>query len=162
VPTVAAASAIVGADGDSHGIPASSLCLDSTTMNTVLNLIWLVLSGFWLFLSYMLAGIICCILIVTIPFGIASFRIGFYALWPFGRRVVSRPDAGVFSFLGNVIWVIVAGIWIAIEHILSGIALCITIIGIPLGIANFKMVPIALMPLGKEIVDAHDPRAVMI
>lgn len=131
-------------------------------MNTVLNVIWLVLSGFWLFLSYMLAGIICCILIVTIPFGIASFRIGFYALWPFGRRVVARPDAGVFSFLGNVIWVIVAGIWIAIEHIMSGIVLCITIIGIPLGIANFKMVPIALMPLGKEIVDANDPRAVMV
>ena len=130
-------------------------------MNTVLNVIWLVLSGFWLFLSYMLAGIICCILIVTIPFGIASFRIGFYALWPFGRRVVSRPDAGVCSFLGNVIWVIVAGIWIAIEHILSGIVLCITIIGIPLGIANFKMVPIALMPLGKEIVEADDPRAVL-
>ena len=127
------------------------------TMNTVLNIIWLVLSGFWLFLSYMLAGIICCILIVTIPFGIASFRIGIYALWPFGRRVVNRPDAGVFSFLGNVIWVIVAGIWIALEHIVSGIALCITIIGIPLGIANFKMVPIALMPLGKEIVDTRNP-----
>ena len=131
-------------------------------MNTVLNIIWLVLSGFWLFLSYMLAGIICCILIVTIPFGIASFRIGLYALWPFGRRVVDKPDAGVFSFLGNVIWVIVAGIWIALEHIVSGIALCITIIGIPLGIANFKMVPIALMPLGKEIVDVGDPRAVMV
>lgn len=125
-------------------------------MNTVLNIIWLVLSGFWLFLSYMLAGIICCILIVTIPFGIASFRIGLYALWPFGRRVVDKPDAGVFSFLGNVIWVIVAGIWIALEHIVSGIALCITIIGIPLGIANFKMVPIALMPLGKEIVDTSN------
>ena len=125
-------------------------------MNTVLNIIWLVLSGFWLFLSYMLAGLICCILIVTIPFGIASFRIGIYALWPFGRRVVDRPDAGVFSFLGNVIWVIVAGIWIALEHILSGIALCITIIGIPLGIANFKMVPIALMPLGKEIVNTSN------
>ncbi|WP_022887518.1 YccF domain-containing protein [Glaciibacter superstes] len=122
-------------------------------MNTVLNVIWLVLSGFWLFVSYMVAGIICCILIVTIPFGIASFRIGFYALWPFGRRVVSKPTSGVFAFIGNVIWVIVAGIWIAIEHVLSGVALCITIIGIPLGIANFKMVPIALMPLGKEIVD---------
>lgn len=128
-------------------------------MNTVLNIIWLVLSGFWLFLTYMLAGIICCILIVTIPFGIAAFRIGFYALWPFGRRVVNKPDAGVFSFIGNVIWVIVAGIWIALEHIISGIALCITIIGIPLGIANFKMVPIALMPLGKEIVDADDRMA---
>lgn len=122
-------------------------------MNTVLNVIWLVLSGFWLFLGYLVAGVICCILIVTIPFGIASFRVGFYALWPFGRRVVSKPTSGVFSFIGNVIWVIVAGIWIAIVHVLSGIALCITIIGIPLGIANFKMVPIALMPLGKEIID---------
>ncbi|WP_111719942.1 YccF domain-containing protein [Homoserinimonas sp. OAct 916] len=122
-------------------------------MNTLLNIIWLVLSGFWLFLSYMLAGIICCILIVTIPFGIASFRIGLYALWPFGREVVNRPHAGVFSFLGNVIWVIVAGIWIAIEHVIGGVLLCLTIIGIPLGIANFKLVPVALMPLGKEIVD---------
>ena len=123
-------------------------------MNTLLNIIWLVLSGFWLWLSYMIAGIICCILIVTIPFGIASFRIAQYALWPFGKTVVPKPTAGVFSVIGNVIWVIVAGIWIAIEHVLSGIALCITIIGIPLGIANFKMVPIALMPLGKEIVDS--------
>lgn len=125
-------------------------------MNTLLNIIWLVLSGFWLWLSYMLAGIICCILIVTIPFGIASFRIAHYALWPFGKKIVPKPTSGVFSFIGNVIWVIVAGIWIAIEHVLSGIALCITIIGIPLGIANFKMVPIALMPLGKEIVNSRD------
>ena len=122
-------------------------------MNTLLNIIWLVLSGFWLFLSYLLAGIICCILIVTIPFGIASFRIGLYALWPFGRQVISRPEAGVFTLLGNVIWVIVAGVWIAIEHIIGGVLLCLTIIGMPLGIANFKMVPVALMPLGKEIVD---------
>jgi uncharacterized membrane protein YccF (DUF307 family) len=122
-------------------------------MKTLLNIIWLVLSGFWLFLGYMLAGIICCILIVTIPWGIASFRIGLYALWPFGKTVVNKPSVGVWSFLGNVVWVIVAGIWLAIGHILSGIALCITIIGIPFGIANFKMVPVALMPLGKQIVD---------
>ena len=121
-------------------------------MRTILNLIWLVLSGFWLFLGYVAAGVVLCILIITIPWGIASFRIGLYALWPFGRTVVAKPSSGAFSFLGNVIWVILAGWWLALAHIVSGIALCITIIGIPLGIADFKMVPISLAPLGKEIV----------
>ncbi len=122
-------------------------------MKTLLNIIWLVFSGFWLFLGYMLAAAIMCVLIVTIPWGIAAARIGIYALWPFGKTVVPTPTAGVGSFLGNVIWVVLAGIWIAIEHLISGIALCITIIGIPFGIANFKMIPVALMPLGKQIVD---------
>lgn len=121
-------------------------------MKTLLNIIWLVFSGFWLFLGYSLAGIICCILIVTIPWGIASFRIANYVLWPFGRQVVQRPAAGVFSFLGNVIWFIFAGLWLAIGHIVSGVALAVTIIGIPLAIADFKMIPISLAPLGKEIV----------
>ncbi|PXA69767.1 YccF domain-containing protein [Cryobacterium arcticum] len=121
-------------------------------MRTLLNLIWLVLSGFWLFLGYAAAGIVLCILIITIPWGIASLRIGVYALWPFGRTVVAKPTSGAFSFLGNVIWVVLAGWWLALAHIVSGIALCITIIGIPLGIADFKMVPISLAPLGKEIV----------
>jgi len=121
-------------------------------VRTPLNIIWLVLAGFWLFLGYLAAGVVLCVLIVTIPWGIASFRIGLYALWPFGRTVVAKPTAGTWSFLGNVIWVIVAGIWLALGHILSGIALCITIVGIPLGIADFKMVPVSLAPLGKEIV----------
>ena len=121
-------------------------------MNTVLNIIWLVFSGFWLFLGYMLAGVICCILIVTIPWGIASFRMANYVLWPFGRQVVSKPDAGSFSFIGNVIWFIFAGLWLTIGHIASGIALAITIIGIPFAVANFKMIPVSLAPLGKEIV----------
>jgi uncharacterized membrane protein YccF (DUF307 family) len=121
-------------------------------MRTLLNIIWLVLSGFWMFLGYMAAGVLLCILILTIPWGIASFRIGLYALWPFGRTIVSKPSAGVGSFLGNVVWVILAGWWLAIGHIVTGIAMCLTIIGIPLGIASFKMVPISLVPLGKEIV----------
>jgi uncharacterized membrane protein YccF (DUF307 family) len=121
-------------------------------MKTLLNIIWLVFSGFWLFLAYCLAGIICCILIVTIPWGIASFRMANYVLWPFGRQVVQKPTAGVFSFLGNVIWFIFAGLWLAIGHIVSGVALAITIIGIPLALADFKMIPISLAPLGKEIV----------
>lgn len=122
-------------------------------MRALLNIIWLVLSGFWLFLGYLAAALIMFILIVTIPWGIASLRIGVYALWPFGKEVVDKPSAGTWSFLGNVVWVILAGIWIAIAHVMSGVALCITIIGIPLGIANFKMLPVALAPLGKEIVD---------
>ena len=122
-------------------------------LKTLLNIIWLVLSGFWLFLGYMLAAVIMCILIVTIPWGIAAGRIGVYALWPFGKTVIETPGAGVGSLLGNVIWVILAGWWIALGHLLSGISLCITIIGIPFGIANFKMIPVALMPLGKQIVD---------
>ena len=122
-------------------------------MRTVLNIIWLVLSGFWLFLGYAAAGIVLCILIVTIPWGIASFRIAMYALWPFGREVITKPTSGVWSFLGNVVWFILAGWWLALAHIVSGIALCVTIIGIPLGIADFKMVPVSLMPLGKVIVE---------
>jgi len=127
-------------------------------VKTILNIIWLVLSGFWLALGYVAAGIVCCILIVTIPFGIASFRIAGYALWPFGRTIVDKPGAGAGSVIGNVVWIIFAGLWLAIGHIVSGIALCITIIGIPFGIANFKMVPISLVPLGKDIVSTDAVR----
>ena len=122
-------------------------------MKTLLNIIWLVLSGVWLFLGYMLAALIMFVLMVTIPWGIAAARIGVYALWPFGKTVVNTPNAGVGSFLGNLVWVVLAGWWIALTHLVSGIALCITIIGIPFGIANFKLIPVALLPLGKQIVD---------
>lgn len=122
-------------------------------MRLILNVIWLILAGFWMAVGYAVAGLICCILIITIPWGIASFRIANYALWPFGREVVEKPGAGTGSLLGNVIWIIVAGIWLAIGHIVTGIALCVTIIGIPLGLANFKLVKVSLVPLGKEIVE---------
>ncbi|WP_409184742.1 YccF domain-containing protein [Amycolatopsis sp. VS8301801F10] len=123
-------------------------------MRLILNVIWLVLAGFWMALGYLLAGVVCCVLIVTIPFGIASFRIANYALWPFGRTVIDRREAGVGSFVGNVIWFLVAGLWLSIGHLVTGVLQCLTIIGIPLGLANFKMIPISLMPLGKEIVDS--------
>ncbi|HEX6469159.1 MAG TPA: YccF domain-containing protein [Streptosporangiaceae bacterium] len=121
-------------------------------MRTVLNVIWLVLAGLWMAIAYVFAGLICCVLIITIPFGIASFRIAGFALWPFGRTLVRRADAGVASTIGNVIWVIFAGWWLALGHVVTGIALCVTIIGIPLGIANFKLIPVSLLPLGHEIV----------
>jgi uncharacterized membrane protein YccF (DUF307 family) len=121
-------------------------------MRTLLNVIWLVLCGFWMAAGYVLAGVVCCLLIVTIPFGLAAFRIANFALWPFGRTLVDRPGAGAPSTIGNVIWFIVAGIWLAIGHLLTAIALAITIIGIPLAWANLKLIPVSLMPLGKEIV----------
>lgn len=124
-------------------------------MRTILNIIWVILAGWALFLGYLVAGVILCIPIVTIPWAIASFRLANYALWPFGRDVIDRPTSGVGSVLGNIVWVVLAGWWLAIGHILSGIALCLTIIGIPMGIADFKMVPISLMPLGKEIVPSR-------
>ncbi|WP_236797037.1 YccF domain-containing protein [Amycolatopsis sp. GM8] len=123
-------------------------------MRLILNIIWLVLCGFWMAVGYIVAGIVCCVLIVTIPFGIASFRIANYAFWPFGRTVVDRRDAGAGSLLGNIIWIVFAGWWLALGHIVTGALLCLTIIGIPLGIANFKLVPISLVPLGREIVPA--------
>ncbi|MFI2237295.1 YccF domain-containing protein [Streptomyces chrestomyceticus] len=128
-------------------------------MKLILNVIWLILSGLWMAIGYVVAGIICCILIVTIPFGIASFRIAGYALWPFGRTTVERRDAGAGSVVGNVIWVIFAGWWLALGHIVTGALQCVTIIGIPFGIANFKMIPISLLPLGREIVPTDQPFA---
>ncbi|MDO8337687.1 MAG: YccF domain-containing protein [Microcella sp.] len=122
-------------------------------MRTLLNIIWLVLSGFWLFLGYALAAVIMFVLIVTIPWGIAAWRIGVYSLWPFGKEVVDRPTAGIGSAIGNVVWVVLAGWWLALGHIASALALAITIIGLPFAWANLKMVPVALLPLGKQIVE---------
>ncbi|MDU0348548.1 YccF domain-containing protein [Actinomyces sp. MRS3W] len=121
-------------------------------MRTLLNVIWVVFGGFWLFLQYIFFGIIACIFIVTIPAGVASFRIASYALWPFGREVVATPGAGVMSGLSNVIWFLVAGLWLVIGHITTAAAQAVTIVGIPLAIANLKMIPVTCFPFGKEIV----------
>jgi uncharacterized membrane protein YccF (DUF307 family) len=125
-------------------------------MRLILNLIWLILCGWWMAILYVLAGVICAILIITIPFAIASFRIASYVIWPFGRSVVARRDAGVGSCIGNVIWIVLLGWELALGHLISGIALCITIIGIPLGLANFKLIPISLAPLGVQIVPSDE------
>jgi uncharacterized membrane protein YccF (DUF307 family) len=128
-------------------------------VKTILNVIWLVLCGFWMFLGYLLAGVLLCITIIGSPFGLASFRIGRYALWPFGYTTVERRDAGAASCVGNVLWLILGGWWLAIGHVVTGLLLCVTIIGIPLGIANFKLIPVSLLPLGREIVRTNQPFA---
>ncbi|NMO51721.1 YccF domain-containing protein [Actinoplanes sp. TBRC 11911] len=125
----------------------------------ILNVLWFIFgSGLLLAIGYGLAALLCFVLIVTIPFGVAALRIAGYALWPFGRTVVSRPSAGVASGIANVLWVVLAGWWIALGHIVTGVAQCVTIIGIPFGIANFKLVPVAFWPLGRQIVDVDNPR----
>ena len=121
-------------------------------MRTLLNLIWVVLAGFWLALGYLAAGLICCVLIVTIPWGVACFRIAGYVFWPFGRAIVQRPGAGAFSAIGNIIWFVVAGVWLAIGHVATAAALAVTIIGLPMAWANLKLIPVTLFPLGKQVV----------
>ena len=120
-------------------------------LRLILNVIWLVLCGWWMAILYFLAGLIAFILIITIPFGIAAWRIGGYVLWPFGRQIEPRHDAGIGSLIGNIIWIVLIGWWLALGHLVSGITLCLTIIGIPLGLANFKIIPISLVPLGVRI-----------
>lgn len=126
-------------------------------MRLILNVIWLIFGGLWLALGYFLAGIICFILIITIPFGFAAFRIGLYALWPFGYTVVDKPGVRPGAVVGNVIWLLLCGIWLAIGHLITAVAMAITIIGIPLALANLKLIPVSLMPLGKDIVPADSP-----
>jgi uncharacterized membrane protein YccF (DUF307 family) len=121
-------------------------------LRAILNVIWLVLEGFWMAIGYLIAGLVCFVLIITIPFGIAAFRIAGYVLWPFGRTIERRPGAGVASVIGNLVWVILFGWWLAIGHLVAGVLLCLTIIGIPLGIASFKIIPVTLVPLGVRIV----------
>jgi uncharacterized membrane protein YccF (DUF307 family) len=125
----------------------------------VLNIIWFVLAGLWMALGYALAALICFILIITIPFGVAALRIGIFALWPFGKTVVRRADAGVGSAIGNVIWFVLCGWWLALAHLITGVLLCLTIIGIPLGLANFKLIPVSLRPMGRDIVSVEEAAA---
>ncbi|MCX4788641.1 MULTISPECIES: YccF domain-containing protein [unclassified Streptomyces] len=125
-------------------------------LQLILNILWVVFCGFWMALGYAVAALICFILIVTIPFGIASLRIAGFILWPFGRTTVERPDAGAPSCVGNVIWLVFAGWWLALGHLLTSIPLFVSIIGIPFGWANLKMIPISLMPLGREVVTTDE------
>lgn len=121
-------------------------------MRTILNIIWFLFGGIWLALGYVAFGVLACLLIVTIPFGIASFRMASYALWPFGRTVVRKRSTGVLFGLGNILWFFIGGLWLAIGHVLTAVAQAATIIGIPLAIANLKMIPLTCFPFGKEIV----------
>jgi uncharacterized membrane protein YccF (DUF307 family) len=130
-------------------------------VRTLLNVVWLVLAGLWLALGYAIAGVIMCILIVTIPFGLQAFKLAGYSLWPFERTVVKRPEAGGASVVGNIIWLLFACWWLALLHLGSALLLAITIIGLPLAVANVKLVPAALWPFGREVVRSADVSAAL-
>ena len=118
------------------------------------NLIWLIFGGFLVFLEYMVAGFLLCITIIGIPFGLQAFKLATLALWPFGKTIGYKSYApGCLSTIMNLIWLLIGGIWIALTHLVFGILLGITIIGIPWAKQHFKLVSLALTPFGREIVD---------
>jgi uncharacterized membrane protein YccF (DUF307 family) len=129
-------------------------------VRTLGNILWLIFVGIWLSIAFVVAGIVMFLLIITIPFGIQAFKLAGFALWPFGRHVeyglkISSP----LQIVGNIIWIIFGGIWLAAHCLIGGLILCITIIGIPFGIQAFKMIPIALMPFGAEVVPDREMAA---
>jgi uncharacterized membrane protein YccF (DUF307 family) len=128
-------------------------------MRLVLNLIWLVLAGFWAFLGWLIAALVMAILIITIPFAVQAVKIAVFSLWPFGRTVLKRESAGAPSLIGNILWLVLCGWWLALLHLIGGVALAITIIGIPLALGNWKLIPISLWPFGREIVTIEEARA---
>ncbi len=127
-------------------------------MRLLANIIWFVFAGVWLFIGYLFAALLCFLLIVTIPFGVAALRIAFFGVWPFGRAVVAQPGKGIGSTLGNVLWFLLGGWYLALMHLLTGVFLCLTIIGIPFGLANFKLINVSLRPFGREIVSVAEAR----
>jgi uncharacterized membrane protein YccF (DUF307 family) len=128
-------------------------------MNALGNLIWLIFGGFLSAMGYVVGGFVLCCTIVGIPFGFQCFKLAGFILWPFGREAVSTSaSGGCLVTLLNIIWIVFGGIWVAIVHLVFGLLLCITIIGIPFGRQHFKLVEISLMPFGKRIVDKADRR----
>lgn len=117
------------------------------------NILWLILGGLLVTLCYYLVGLLFCITIIGIPFGVQLFKIGTFALWPFGSQVASDTnDGGCLAILMNVLWVLFGGIEVATIHVVFGLLCCLTIVGIPFGLQHFKMMILAIVPFGKKIV----------
>jgi len=117
------------------------------------NLIWLIFGGLMAALGYFLGGIVLCITVIGVPWGLQCFKLAGLVLWPFGRKVVSVSDnTGCLNLVFNLVWILCGGLYTAIVHILMGAILCLTIIGIPWGKQHFKLVEISLMPFGKRII----------
>jgi len=132
-------------------------------VKTVLNVIWLVLAGIWMALGYLIAAILLAITIIGLPFAEQSLKLGHYALWPFGRALIQSPTRHKgLSVIGNVLWFVLAGWWLALGHLVTGVALCLTLIGIPLGVADIKMAGAALVPFGRTVVSARELNAGMV
>ena len=132
-------------------------------MKTLGNIVWFVVAGLGLVLVRLVAGVICCVLIVTIPFGLQSFKIAGYVIWPFGRSIVNGPSSSAGA-VGNIIWFISAGWWLAIAHVLAALVLAITVIGLPFAVISLRMAVLAMAPFGKVIVPSTsiDPRMAVV
>jgi len=128
-------------------------------MKTIANILWFILSGVWLGISYMLAGVVACLTIIGIPFGIQAFKLAGYVMWPFGRTLEESTGHRFSKGIMNVVWIIVGGLWLALAHILLGVVLCLTILGIPFGIKNFSMAKLALFPFDFSVVDSDVDQA---
>lgn len=128
-------------------------------MRLILNLLWFLVAGLPLFLGYALAGTLLSLTIIGLPFGVQAFKLALYAAWPFGRVVVSfRGGGGALSVVGNIVWLLVAGLWLALGHVLAGILLCLTIVGIPFGVASMRLAGLALTPFGKSVLTVEEER----
>jgi uncharacterized membrane protein YccF (DUF307 family) len=128
-------------------------------VKTIGNILWLILAGLWLAIGYSLAGLLLCITIIGIPFGIQAFKLAGFVLWPFGRKVVAKDEAlSVLDVIFNVLWLFLFGWGLFLAHLVAGALLCITIIGIPFGIQAFKLSLLALWPFGRTVVASEDPR----
>jgi uncharacterized membrane protein YccF (DUF307 family) len=131
-------------------------------LSFLLNILWIVFGGLWMAVAWIVAAIIMAITIIGLPWARAAFNIASYTLLPFGRKAVSRAEhletrdigTGTFGLLGNIVWLVLAGWWLALGHLLTAILLAVTIIGIPFAWAHLKLAGIALWPIGKMIVDA--------
>lgn len=123
-------------------------------MRIIGNILWLVFGGLWLALGYGLAGLALCFTIIGIPFGVQAFKLAGFTLLPFGRTVVDAPEGGgCLSVVFNVLWLVLFGWELFVGHLVSGLALCLTVIGIPFGIQAFKLSVLALWPFGRMVVE---------
>jgi uncharacterized membrane protein YccF (DUF307 family) len=117
------------------------------------NIIWLLFGGIIIFIEYIISGFLLCLTIIGIPFGFQIFKLAFVALWPFGKKIENNPTSnGCLNTLMNIIWLLIGGIWIALSHVIVGLLLAITILGIPFAIQHFKLAGLALTPFGKTVV----------
>lgn len=122
-------------------------------MNIIGNIIWVVFGGLETALGYLVGGLLLCCTIIGIPFGLQLFKLGLFAFLPFGQTaVVSRNSNGCLSLVMNVLWILIGGFWIALTHLAFGVLLCCTVVGIPFGVQHFKLMVVALLPFGREIV----------
>jgi uncharacterized membrane protein YccF (DUF307 family) len=126
-------------------------------VRTIGNILWFVFAGVWLAIGYALAGVVLCITIIGIPFGVQAFKLAAFVLWPFGRSVERLPEGGGCLDVGfNVVWLVLFGWELFLAHLVAGALLCITIIGIPFGIQAFKLSVLSLWPFGRTIVEDAD------